>query len=356
MAPMRPAIDSHLNQTYCMYNVFLFCLLTLMLNSCIRDRKYPYRISDFRPELRPFMERVKDNGQLSAEDTLARNYLSNNCTKIELVNMLNCNVPELRITAYIAIVNRKYADYFPLLLKHLDDTAKIIRQPTDGMTDIRSITDIMIDKVSYIINSEEKDELEDSVLLRHDHLRAAESMLEQVKPQEKYYKIIRRKAGIKGNDCIQMWYCYALAKFRKKTDINLIKEIINTNEGYDCNYLVFKTIETFPDSAFFVILENYLRHNIKNEGQFGHDGLKWYTKAVAAYRSTEALRILSQLSQKSTYYDSTYIYRAQRFVFISIHKHFAPVYRNLYVHLGQQMDSVLVKNLTAPDYNDRTIW
>jgi hypothetical protein len=108
---------------------YLFILLLLF--SCGDKNPYPNKISDFRPELRIHLQKLAKEKQLPSKDTIARNYLKDNCSKEELLNLLNCENPLLRVIAYRTIVNRNEKDYFKILLEHLSDTAKVFWSSDD---------------------------------------------------------------------------------------------------------------------------------------------------------------------------------------------------------------------------------
>jgi hypothetical protein len=202
---------------------------------------------------------VSEN-QLPTKDTVARNFLEKECTKEELLEILNCENPLLRIIAYRTIVNKKENDYFKILLNHLNDTAKVTWWYYEDASDVFSVSDLMIRKAEdrNKLTQKEKDVLVDSVLLKHPYLSVSTWMIEEINPQEKYYSLIRKRANIRTERCgEQMSACYALSKFKKKGDIPLLKEKFIKCD-IDCSEWAFKSIIAFPDTAFFIACQDII--------------------------------------------------------------------------------------------------
>src|SRR5438046_531055 len=87
---------------------------------------------------------------------------------------------------------------------------------------------IKIDKLSKAeikLNPTQKDTLINLVLLNHNYLDISNWMIQEIKPNPKFYSIIKRKAITPSEKCgIQMGATYALSKFKKREDIELLKK------------------------------------------------------------------------------------------------------------------------------------
>ena len=340
--------------------ICILILATLIFFRCGQEKKYPYESSDFKPELKNHLDKIVATGQLLNDpDTLTRNFFKDSCTKEELLKLLNFENPLVRVMAYGAIVNRNESDCFSILLNHLDDTTKVTWWYFDDAANDFMVSDLMIEKIAYgrKLTQYQKDRLVDEVLFKHNYLGTVKSMIQDIQPKEKYYSVIRVAAQKALNSCHDLSNSYSLAKFKKQKDIPLIKKNFSeyTENSY-CNNNYFKAIEVFPDTAFFPVLTKYFDLVIKRKKQQYADDLKFYTRAVAQYKSQSSLKILTNLTKKEIYPDSWYFSYNQEYIFKAIHKYNSPIYDELYQTLRLKMDSTVIKHLEKPDYNERLNW
>jgi hypothetical protein len=329
------------------FKYFLF-LAILILLSCHKE-KYPFHIADFRPEVRTRLESLASENQLPSTDTAARTFLRNECTKDELLKLLNCDNPLLRIISYRTIVNRNEPDYFQILLNHLDDTNRVTLVDEDVIS-YDMVSDIMIQKIIYDkkISRIQKDSLINVVLLKATHLDIAYNMILDIKPQEKYYMATKSKAEIDTWDNRQMWMVFALSRYKKQEDIPFLENKLSTCEEGRMDW-AFKAIESFPDTTFFKLLKKYLEINIKVKEHFSYAFLQSYCYAVAVYRSNQSASILEELNKDETYFDKSYLLYNKEALFRAIKKYKSPLYTKLYEEIIKQIPGYLInENQTDP--------
>jgi hypothetical protein len=340
-------------------SIYILTLLALTVIGCGQKEKYPYKISDFRPEFKKHIQRILAEGQLSYEpDTLTLNFLKDSCSKDELLKLMNFENPLVRVSAYIAIVNRNEPDYFSILLNHLDDTTKVTWWYYDDAADESMVSDLMIRKAveSRKLSQYEKQILVDSILLKHSYLDVSNWMIQEIEPNEKYYSIIKEKSKVKTDRCgEQLGACYALSKFNKKEDLKFLKSVFNNLEN-PCEDWIFKSIEEKPKEIYFPVLKTYFNETIRKKKQQTYDDLKLYCRAVARYKNQNSLDILVALTKKETYLDSWYLPDNKESVFRAIHKYKSPIYDSLYNAIKPQMDELVMKHLDTPDYDDIKTW
>ena len=219
--------------------------------------KYPYIIKDFRPDLQNVLDNIKYYYKYPG---LCSPYLVDSCSKSELIKLLNCSNPKIRLNSFLAIVKRKEPDSFKLLINHLDDTAIILWSYEDVVNIPSMVSDLMINEMHRISQSQ-NDSLVDVVVKKHIYLNVAVEMLRVIKPQEKYYSIIRAQSQLKSDDYTHLSLIYALAKFKRRKDLPLIQSNFANFSHYP--YL-FKAIEIFPDSSFFPYLARYYGDILKH--------------------------------------------------------------------------------------------
>ncbi|MBS1655590.1 MAG: hypothetical protein JSU05_12135, partial [Bacteroidetes bacterium] len=105
-----------------------FSLLAVILFFCSCQNKhagkYPYAISDFRPETQLYLSQLISEGTINHESA-AWDSLSNILSDDELIDLSNCEHPVLRAFAFSEMISRNRFDYLSTILKHLDDTALV---------------------------------------------------------------------------------------------------------------------------------------------------------------------------------------------------------------------------------------
>ena len=341
------------------HRIYILTVLTLIIVGCRQQEIYPYKISDFRPELKKHIQKIIAEKELSYNpDTLALNFLKDSCTKDELLKMINFENPLVRVRAYGAIVNRNEPDYFLILLNHLDDTAKVTWWYYDDAAGDFMVSDLMIRKAERErkLTRPQKDSLVDIVLTKHPYLDVAGWMIQEVEPQEKYYSIIKEKSKVKTDRCgEQLGTCYALSKFNKKEDLEFLRSIFINLEN-PCEDWIFRSIEENPNEIYFPVLITYFNETVKKKRQQTYDDLKIYCGAVAQYETQNSLDILIALTKKETYPDSWYLPHNKEYVFKAIHKYKSPIYDSIYNVLKPQMSDFVMEYLDESDYNDITTW
>ena len=319
-----------------MNRVFVLLLLSTLFVSC-KEERYPYEISDFRYQLRPHLKSLSEEHSLPSYDTVARNFITKHATKDELIRLMNSKFPILRIIAYRTIVNREEPEYYELLINHLSDTARVRWWYYDDVVDDCQISDMMIRKAfdRNGLSPIHKKHLVEKVLLEHPYLDISTWMIQDIDPNPKYYSVIRKKAIKKTRYCNdQLIACYALSKFQKEKDVQLLYNILQVSlEESECFEWVFRTIENFPDPKFYVLLENYFHSHIKGkmsvEKSFKHEN-EYFTRAIAAYKNRNALEILQYIEQNNTYIhegnwppsNKEYVYKAALIHYDSIYDPF----------------------------------
>lgn len=326
--------------------------------SCGNKNPYPNKISDFRSELQIHLKKLASEKKLPSSDTIARNYIKDNCTKVELLKLLKCEDPILRVIAYRTLINKNEKDYFKILLGHLSDSTKVEWWYFEDAADSFMVSDLLIRKAedSRKLTQTEKSILVDSVLLKHPYLDVSNWMIQDIEPNERYYSIIKQKSKLKTDRCgVQLGACYALSKFKKEEDLEFLKKIFNSQKDF-CGDWIFKSIEVNPNQIYFPILKKYYDETVKKKKQISYDGLKYYCRAIAIYKNQESLELLMELLDKKNYPDTWYFKQNEEYVFTAIHKYKDPIYNDLYKKLKPKMSEFTIKYLDKPDYDERKTW
>ena len=335
-----------------------YILLISILIGCGNKNPYPNKISDFRNELQIHLKKLAAEKKLPSSDTIALNYIKDNCTKEELLKLLKCEDPILRVIAYRTLVNKNEKDYFKILLGHLSDTTKVEWWYYEDAANNFMVSDLLIRKAedSRKLTQTDKSILIDSVLLKHSYLDVSNWMIQDIEPNEKYYSIIKQKSKVKTDRCgEQLGACYALSKFKKEEDLEFLKTVFNNLES-PCEDWIFKSIEENPNQIYFPILKKYFDKIIKKRKQSSYEDLKYYCRAIAKYKNQESLDLLTKILDKKNYPDTWYFKYNEEYVFKAIHKYKDPIYDNLYKKLKPKMDEYTMEYLDIPDYKEIKTW
>ena len=335
-----------------------FILIFSILFSCGNKKPYPNKISDFRPELRIQLNKLKKENYLYSTDTIASRFLKENCSKEELLQLLECEVPLLRVISFRTLIIRKDKDYFKILLEHLSDTTKVIWTSGD-LVNVEIVADLLIDeaKTTGILTQTEKNTLLDSVLIKHSYLESFTYMIQEVEPKEKYYSIIKKRCEKKDKyRCgTQLNACFALSKFKKEDDLEFLDKIFQNLES-PCEHIIFESIEQNPNQIYFPILKKYFNENIKKKKLFFNDHFKYYCQALASYKNKESLLILTELLNKK-YCPETWYYEIYREnIFLAIHKYNNPLYNDLYYNLRPKMSKYIIEKAERTHSYENNTW
>ena len=272
--------------------------------------KYPYSLSDFRPELREHLEKIVQLGYTYSEfDEKTYSYLDNHSTIKELTQLTYSEHPILRAVSFGFLCRRENFNVDKILLAHLDDTA-FIHEDNDRQL---SVAD------HYLYSSENhttipKTELIDRVITDHNYLIHAYYFLcGQKENNEKYYPIIKnilnRERWIPYQ--YEMKLLNALSKYKKQNDKNFIAGKLY-NSGRRHSEERFQIISGDPDTAYFKVIEQYYKgllfsykrgelqrtfnYNYNSEQEF-----KSFLSAVAAYKNKKSVEIFTQIINKKLY-------------------------------------------------------
>lgn len=325
--------------------IYGIIILLAFINCGLENNPYPYKISDFRPVVQVELKKLAKERQLPSKDTIARNYLRDNCSKEELLKLFECENPLLRVIAFRTLVNRKDKDSFKILIGHLNDTAKVTFWVFDDVVGDFMVSDLLIRKVENdgILTEKEKNILVDSVLFKHSYLENAMYMIQEVEPKGKYYSIIKEKCRKENKERCgeQLSACFALSKFKKKQDLEFLNTIF---QNLECPFWIFKSIENNPDEIYFPTLEKYFNLVKKKKISFDDD-FKHYIEALASYKSKKSLLILTELLNKS-YCPNFWDYNLySQYIFLAIHKYRNPLYEDLYQKLKPKMNPYVLSHL-----------
>ena len=348
-----------------MMRIISILLWACILVSCKKESLS--EVDDFRKELRPYLEKLSKEKTVPGSTNMARSMLNKTATKEELIQLMNFEKPVVRVIAYREIVNRGEPEYFDLLIKHLDDKGKVVWWYYEDAGGYFMVSDLMIRKAHDKdgLSPIQKKFLVEKVLLEHPYLEASDWMIQDIEPNERYYKLIKERAQTVNEKCgIQLGACFALSKFRKKKDVNLLYDIFSKNINNDlCVDFIFKSIERFPDERFFPLLKLYFENKIKGKLNAENnitEEILLFANAVAAYRNKEALEVLQYLEQHDTYINKGFWPPSNKeYVLVALLFHYDKMYDELLSKVKGELNECDQKNLESryrEEYKERKYW
>jgi hypothetical protein len=276
-----------------MKSVAVILLLVAVCTGCSYRTKYPYTIRDFSSSLQPYILNALSIGMPAYDSSLG--YLRGHATTRELKKLSISEHPMLRMLALRILINRKGIDHFTIIMNHLDDTATVATDEGEWGIGMKRVSDFMLERARWE-TVEKRNKTIEKVLLEHNYLRAAYTIIPKLEANERYYNSILQmaKRADRNYEMETEYALYGLAKFKKKEDVYLIKEIMRTN-SYWLERYSFKLMEEFPDDAYLEILKYYMNHgmwkDIYDNNYSSRPG--YFFNALASYKNEKAAQLLA---------------------------------------------------------------
>jgi len=271
----------------------VYTFIIIIFFSCKANNKYPYAIKDFRKVLQPALTRLVSSGVVNYEDD--HDFLKKNATREELEKMVNSEHPILRAEAFNIITSKDTADNFALVMKHLDDTAKVLVDRGEFGYYTYMVTDYLLEN-SIWKTQEEHDITLDSVIMRHNYLSSAYNRLLGIPKTEKYYPFVKQMALRQTSADNLQAAAIKLGEYGRREDIPVIKNIFEDHILH-LNEESFFFISRHPDTAYFNILKTYSRRPLSwSIKKFSNaDNEYAFLQALAAFKNKESAAILKRM-------------------------------------------------------------
>ncbi|WP_276484610.1 hypothetical protein [Paraflavitalea pollutisoli] len=278
-------------------------MLAFTALSACRENSLPYySITDFDKRWQPYLVTTLNHGYVKSDT--AYSYLEKHLPDIELKKLQRSEHPLLRAMAYSIMMYRPSIDHFNLIMDNLDDTAIIADDGGEWGIQFCTVSDFLLLHGRWK-DSVAKAKTIHQVLLHHNQLKSAYTVLGQVPPVETYYEAIRemaarsfgRKDGLGQPSLYQQENAWmALARYRKKEDIELISSQIETQMGL-ISEKAFEIIQAYPDEVYFKILQDFQEWKFKRVfcQKDPYDIADDYIQAVAVHKTAASSDLLQAI-------------------------------------------------------------
>jgi len=188
------------------------------------------------------------------------------------------------------MLDRGSFNHFDIVMNHLDDTAVVATDNGEFGIWFQTVSDYLLGRTSWK-TIQAKNKTIDEVLIKHNYLRSAYTILSQIEPQEKYYSSIkdmairsrrldRYESYELGFDDIE-YALYGLAKFQKKVDVQIIKNKL-MKHVWELSDVSFRLMKEFPDTAYLDVLQVYHRRQFYKFSGIRPHGFTGYNADRAA--------------------------------------------------------------------------
>lgn len=289
----------------------LVYLLVLFPFSFGWEKAQPHSVS-LRPQIEKIVEAIAEENVLKSEAVGfagARTEqwerfekLQNEATAEELVELTDHPNAVVKCYAFQALATRKQASVFPILIKHLTDTATVhtfqgCLKDSDYAGDyfLYRVTPGYTYPDAYTLTPEQRAQV-DSILLYNPAIRltARDRLLAALPPLPEHYQRVREIARQEKNPEAFI----ALAKHRRQDDIPLLLSLF---DNPDTETHGLQAVEAFPDEAFYPYLVKVFNREWKEDL---YDHWKWRVLylALVQYPKPETLKLFARTTKTTDKY------------------------------------------------------
>ena len=250
--------------------------------------------------------------------------LRKEASKEELIGLTNYPNSVVRCYAFWALCYDSSVHIFPIVLKHLADTAHVKTQfgcigsrEKVGDFFINLAIPHYVDLDSKKLTASELSTLDSILVYTPNTLYAKEEAIERIKPTEQLYLKVKELVTQEHNQAALV----TLAKFQKEQDTYLILNN-QTDDGF---YFTCKAISEYPNPAFLPFLKKSL-YNTLGESHYNPQWRALYN-AVASYKNDTSLQLLTVPFTQVKHQDIRE-YHIQ-YVFEAVQSFYSPLYDEL---------------------------
>lgn len=283
--------------TVCKVLAFIFFLQSLV--GCKDKVVEKKAIKDFRVDIQPKLTAMVAKGISYYSD-----FEDSSITDNDLRQLSNCEHALIRAASLKEMLNRSSFHQKEVVLTHLDDSAVVLADRGEFGVFQRFVSDELLDQTIWK-NKQERDEVADIVLLNYPNLSGAYIIAPKLKPLEKYYPNLRMMVQQERDYTDIEQALYALARYRKKEDIPLIREILWGNR-YLFNEMSFHLIQDYPDTSYLEIINNIAWTLLSDRCMIFRKGISPQTvtleflKTLASFRSIKSAQTLKRLLERES--------------------------------------------------------
>lgn len=255
--------------------------------------------------------------------------LSRIATDKELVALTDHRNAVVRCYAFEALLKRKHIDPFPILLRHLSDTAYVStlngcfgRERKAGDIFLEELTARANDPAGYRLTQSQKATV-DSILVfdKNNSLDAKTALLLSLPPESKYYGRLREMATTEQNRNALI----PLSRYQKQQDKPLIAQLLQQDDR-GLQYYGLAAVVHFPDPSFFPLLKKIAQQELQKETVSDGQQAAMLYMAIVRYKDQPSRALLDKVLKQAK--GETFIRHAD-YIHQALKEYPHPIYNGL---------------------------
>lgn len=321
----------------------LFVSLFIILNSCSPNKKQTKFISEISPKIelsdstKNIVNAIIDYGEITGsaigyagrQPKQWNNFkkLQEDVSEKEIVALTEHTNPVVKCYAFNVLVYKRNKNSFNILKKNLQDTTSVSCQYGCMVSTVK-VNDYFIESIlrpnpdeAYLTKSDKK--TLDSLILYTPNLISnyKNNLLEDIKPEEKYYHRIKELA-LKNNNAAIL----AISKYQRKSDIELINLLLE-NTDTDIQYYGLKAVKNFPNEKSFEKIKTIHALEIKKTTHYNYIMLRELYQAIVSFKNDKSKELLEKTIKESGSYTKKY---HSEFIWLALKKNPDEVYNGIH--------------------------
>jgi len=280
------------------------CTFTIT-TSALLNNGIPLLATNRRKTLQPYLTKVVSQGIVGFDP--ATKFIEKHTTDKELEQLSKSEHPVLRAVAFREMLERPSFNHFDLMMNNLDDTAIVATDAGEwGLWYFRVSDDMLMN--GRWRDSATRGRTIEEIILKHNFLTCAYLRAGWVETNEKFYpaikEMVQRERGQFDTYEQKSKAVYALAAFKKKEDIPLIKEILQQNIWHG-DETTFDLMADFPNDTYLEILEDFypkrFYRSLCKEGFRNPDIAVYFIQSIATYKNERSEKILDSILNRKPF-------------------------------------------------------
>jgi hypothetical protein len=294
---------------------YTFIALLFILAGCNNSNKYSYAIKDFRQTLQPALTQIVSINIVG--DTDAKKFIENNATDDDLMKLSHAENPILRATALRLLLNRPSINHYDIIMQNLSDTAWVWVDWGEWGIKPKTVSTDMLENARWK-DTIAKNKTVEEVILHHNYLEAAYSIVDRIKIDNKFYPSIREMAQRKMGEYNDPVYftkprfeqienaLFALAKYQTPNDVPFIAQTLTANYA-QLSETSFALMSAHPNEDYLEVFEAYYPGSFYNTISLDKslEKAKAFITSIASYKNERSARILDSILNRKQLTESS---------------------------------------------------
>ena len=225
--------------------------------------------------------------------------LKKNATNSELLALMEHPNPVVKCYSYDVLVKQKNEKSFEILKNSLNDSTTVYTQ-YGCIGDKTRVNDYLINSLFYKFSLKndslrnQKKELDSLIIFSNNlTLNYKNTLLEKIKPVEKFYSQLRKLALSGENSAI-----IALSRFKKKENLSLIIKLLN-DQKTEIQTCGLKSVINHPDEVLFNEVRKIHQQELNKKTGFDYVIIRILYETIVSFKNLESRKLLEKSIRKT---------------------------------------------------------